>query len=86
MLSIQRIKILIDEDSDLLKTAARQVAAFLEQMNAAKALAEAKQFESVVTSSKDTTWGSPEVCERYVDRLLQAAEQLTNKNRKLNGI
>ncbi|MDT8283476.1 MAG: PEP-CTERM system histidine kinase PrsK, partial [Gammaproteobacteria bacterium] len=34
------------EDSDLLKTAARQVAAFLEQMNAAKALAEAKQFES----------------------------------------
>ena len=34
------------EDSDLLKTAARQVAAFLEQMNAAKALAEARQFES----------------------------------------
>lgn len=34
------------EDSDLLKTAARQVAAFLEQMNAAKALAEAKQFEN----------------------------------------
>jgi putative PEP-CTERM system histidine kinase len=34
------------EDSDLLKTAARQVAAFLEQMNSAKALAEAKQFES----------------------------------------
>lgn len=34
------------EDSELLKTAARQVAAFLEQMNAAKALAEAKQFES----------------------------------------
>ena len=34
------------EDSDLLKTAARQVAAFLEQMNASKALAEAKQFES----------------------------------------
>ena len=33
------------EDSDLLKTAARQVAAFLEQMNASKALAEAKQFE-----------------------------------------
>jgi putative PEP-CTERM system histidine kinase len=33
------------EDSDLLKTAARQVAAFLEQMNAAKALAEARQFE-----------------------------------------
>jgi putative PEP-CTERM system histidine kinase len=33
------------EDSDLLKTSARQVAAFLEQMNAAKALAEAKQFE-----------------------------------------
>lgn len=34
------------EDSDLLKIAARQVAAFLEQMHAAKALAEAKQFES----------------------------------------
>ncbi len=34
------------EDSDLLKTAARQVAAFLEQMNASMALAEAKQFES----------------------------------------
>ena len=34
------------EDSDLLKTAARQVASFLEQMNASKALAEAKQFES----------------------------------------
>jgi putative PEP-CTERM system histidine kinase len=34
------------EDSDLLKTAARQVAAFLEQMNAAKALAVARQFES----------------------------------------
>lgn len=34
------------EDSDLLKTAARQVAAFLEQMNASKALAEARQFES----------------------------------------
>ncbi len=34
------------EDSDLLKTAARQVAAFLEQMNASKALAEAKQFEN----------------------------------------
>ncbi len=33
------------EDSDLLKTAARQVAAFLEQMKASKALAEAKQFE-----------------------------------------
>ena len=34
------------EDSDLLKIAARQVAAFLEQMHAAKALAEARQFES----------------------------------------
>lgn len=34
------------EDSDLLKTAARQVASFLEQMNASKALAEARQFES----------------------------------------
>ena len=34
------------EDSDLLKTAARQVASYLEQMNASKALAEAKQFES----------------------------------------
>jgi putative PEP-CTERM system histidine kinase len=34
------------EDSDLLKTAARQVAAFLEQMNAAKALAVARQFEN----------------------------------------
>lgn len=34
------------EDSDLLKTAARQVAAFLEQMNASMALAEARQFES----------------------------------------
>ena len=34
------------EDSDLLKTAARQAAAFLEQMNASKALAEARQFES----------------------------------------
>ena len=34
------------EDSDLLKTAARQVAAFLEQMNASNALAEARQFES----------------------------------------
>ena len=34
------------EDSDLLKTAARQVAAFLEQMNVSMALAEAKQFES----------------------------------------
>jgi len=34
------------EDSDLLKTAARQVAAFLEQMNASEALAEARQFES----------------------------------------
>lgn len=34
------------EDSDLLKTAARQVAAFLEQLNASKALAEARQFEN----------------------------------------
>ncbi|MFV9615678.1 MAG: XrtA/PEP-CTERM system histidine kinase PrsK, partial [Gammaproteobacteria bacterium] len=34
------------EDSDLLKTAARQVAAFLEQMNASEALAEARQFEN----------------------------------------
>lgn len=34
------------EDSDLLKTAARQVAAFLEQRNASRALAEAKQFEN----------------------------------------
>ena len=34
------------EDSDLLKTAARQVASFFEQMNASKALAEARQFES----------------------------------------
>ncbi len=34
------------EDSDLLKTAARQVATFIEQMNASRALAEAKQFES----------------------------------------
>jgi putative PEP-CTERM system histidine kinase len=34
------------EDSDLLKTAARQVAAFLEQMNASKALAVSRQFES----------------------------------------
>lgn len=34
------------EDSDLLKTAARQVAAFLEQMNASMALAEARQFEN----------------------------------------
>jgi len=34
------------EDSDLLKTAARQVASYIEQMNASKALAEAKQFES----------------------------------------
>lgn len=34
------------EDSDLLKTAARQVASFLEQMNASMALAEARQFES----------------------------------------
>jgi len=33
------------EDSDLLKTAARQVAAFLEQMHASEALAEARQFE-----------------------------------------
>ena len=33
------------EDSDLLKTAARQVAAFIEQTNTAQALAEAKQFE-----------------------------------------
>lgn len=33
------------EDSDLLKTAARQVAAFLEQMSASEALAEARQFE-----------------------------------------
>ena len=34
------------EDSDLLKTVARQVAAFLEQMNASEALAEARQFEN----------------------------------------
>ncbi|RKZ55679.1 MAG: PEP-CTERM system histidine kinase PrsK [Gammaproteobacteria bacterium] len=34
------------EDSDLLKTAARQVAAFLEQMNASEALAVARQFEN----------------------------------------
>jgi len=34
------------EDSDLLKTAARQVATSLEQMNASRALAEARQFES----------------------------------------
>ena len=34
------------EDSDLLKTAARQVASYIEQMNASRALAEAKQFES----------------------------------------
>ena len=34
------------EDSDLLKTAARQVATFLEQINASNALAEARQFES----------------------------------------
>jgi len=34
------------EDSDLLKTVARQVAAFLEQMSVSKALAEARQFES----------------------------------------
>ncbi len=34
------------EDSDLLKTAARQVATFIEQVNASKALAIAKQFES----------------------------------------
>jgi len=44
--AIARKKTFNWEDSDLLKTAARQVAAFLEQMNAAKALAEAKQFES----------------------------------------
>jgi putative PEP-CTERM system histidine kinase len=42
----ERIKSFNWEDSDLLKTAARQVAAFLEQMNASRALAEAKQFES----------------------------------------
>lgn len=34
------------EDSDLLKTAARQVASFIEQTNTSQALAEAKQFES----------------------------------------
>ena len=34
------------EDSDLLKTAARQVASYLEQMNASIALAEARQFEN----------------------------------------
>jgi len=34
------------EDSDLLKTAARQVATFIEQVNASRALAVAKQFES----------------------------------------
>lgn len=34
------------EDSDLLKTAARQVAAFIEQKNTSQALAQAKQFES----------------------------------------
>ena len=44
--AIARKKTFNWEDSDLLKTAARQVAAFLEHMNAAKALAEAKQFES----------------------------------------
>ena len=43
--AIARKKTFNWEDSDLLKTAARQVAAFLEQMNASKALAEAKQFE-----------------------------------------
>jgi len=36
---LQRKKTFNWEDSDLLKTAARQVAAFLEQMNASKALA-----------------------------------------------
>jgi len=34
------------EDSDLLKTAARQVASYLEQLKASVALAEARQFES----------------------------------------
>ncbi len=34
------------EDSDLLKTAARQVATFIEQVHASEALAEARQFES----------------------------------------
>ena len=34
------------EDSDLLKTAARQVASYLEQLEASVALAEARQFES----------------------------------------
>ena len=44
--AIARKKTFNWEDSDLLKTAARQVAAFLEQMNASEALAEARQFES----------------------------------------
>ena len=34
------------EDSDLLKTAARQVASYIEQLEASVALAEARQFES----------------------------------------
>jgi len=44
--AVSRKKTFNWEDSDLLKTAARQVAAFLEQMNASEALAEARQFES----------------------------------------
>ena len=44
--AIARKKTFNWEDSDLLKTVARQLASYLEQMHASKALAEAKQFES----------------------------------------
>ena len=44
--SLARKKYFNWEDSDLLKTAARQVASYLEQQEASVALAEARQFES----------------------------------------
>jgi len=48
-------------------------------------LSEAQNFEEMVRNQQGATWDSPEQVERYMAKLTEAADKLTNRNRKLRA-
>lgn len=49
-------------------------------------LSEAQKFERFVKDTNGVTWDNPDSCDRYMTRLMNAAEALTSRNRKLRAI
>jgi len=47
---------------------------------------EAQEFEGIISSENSVTWDRPDECSVFIQKLLQAGQKLSSRNRRLRNL